>query len=177
MNNIFDSVIHDVVSNISNVRHDKLIVTIDHMFTKNNFVILMCTPRIDNQSISLLFYTDKTKSNCHCEIETNSRKKLFSEKFIMNFIDQVINLLSPLNTKIIFLIDRWFFNLKLLNHIQSKGHLFCFRAKTNSSVKVLAFDKKEGHKVYKLIYDFKSNKYHSVYFENLSFDDMHFKTT
>lgn len=175
MNNIFDSVIHDVVSNISNVRHNKLIVTIDHMFTKNNFVTLMCTLRIDNQGIPLLFYTDKTKSNCHCEIEKNSRKKLFSEKFIINFIDQVIDLLSPLNVKIIFLGDRWFFNLKILKHIQDKGHFFCFRAKANSSVKVLTYDKKEGHQVYKLISDFKSNKYHSVYFENLSFGDMHFK--
>lgn len=175
MNNVFNSVIHDVVSNISNVRHGKLICTIDHMFTKNNFVTLMCTLRIDNQGIPILFYTEKTKSNCHLEIEKNSRKKIFSEKFIMNFIDQVIDLLSPLNTKIIFLADRWFFNLKILKHIQDKGHFFCFRAKANSSVKVLAYDKKEGHEVYKLISNFKSNKHHSFYFLNLSFGDMHFK--
>ncbi len=176
MNDIFNSVIHDVVFNISNVRHDKLIVTLDHMFTKNNFVTLMFTLRIDNQGIPIWFSTEKTKNNCHHEIEKNSRKKVFSEKFLMNAIDDVISLLSPLDTKIIFLADRWFFNLKILNHIKSKNHFFCFRVKANSSVKVFVFDKKEGHKIYKHISDLKSTKYHSVYFVNLKFGSMKFKS-
>lgn len=175
MTDVFKLVISDVISNISNVRHDKLIVTLDHMFTKNNFVTLMFTLKIDYQGIPLWFCTEKTKSNCHHDIEKNSRKKVFSEKFIMDAFDEVISLLSPLNTKIIFLADRWFFNLKVLKHIHDKNHFFCFRAKANSSVKVLVYDKKEKHKIYKHISDLISTKYHSVYFENIIFGDMAFE--
>ena len=98
--------------------------------TKNNFVTLC----LDNQGIPLCFWTERTSSNCHSEIQRNSRKKLFSEKFIKEAIDKVISLLSPLNTKIIFLADRCFFNLKILEHIENNGHFFCFRAQANSSI-------------------------------------------
>lgn len=175
VNDNFKLIINDVISNISNVRHDKLIVTLDHMFTKNNFVTLMFTLKIDKQGIPLWFCTEKTKSNCHHEIEKNSRKKVFSEQFLINAIDEVINLLSPLNTKIIFLADRWFFNLKILKHIQDRKQFFCFRAKANSSVKILIYDKKEKHKIYKHISDLKSTKYHSIFYENIPFGDMAFE--
>ncbi len=172
---VFDCIIKDVINRIANVKHDKLIVTLDHMFTKNNFVTLMFTLKIDNQGIPLYFCTERTSSNCHSEIQINSRKKLFSEKFIMRSIDKVIELLSPLNTKITFLADRWFFNLKILNLISNRGHFFCFRAKVNSSVKVYSFDKKEGHCIYKHLNDFHSNRHHAKYYEGLEFGDMHFK--
>ena len=38
---IFNAVSNRVISNISNVRHVLLIITFDHMFIKNNFVILI----------------------------------------------------------------------------------------------------------------------------------------
>lgn len=174
LNNTFNLIINHVIKNVSNVRHDKLIVTLDHMFTKNNFVTLMFTLKIDNQAIPIWFSSEKTKSNCHCEIEKISRKKVFSEDFLFNAIDEVVSLLSPLNTKITFLADRWFFNLAILNHISNKGHYFCFRAKANSSVKAFVFDKKEGHKIYKHLYDLKSTTYHSVFFENIELGDIHF---
>lgn len=175
MTSTFDCIINNVVSKISNVKHNKLIVTMDHMFTKNNFVTLMFTLKIDNQGIPLCFWTEKTSSNCHSEIQKNSRKKLFSEKFIKDAIDKVIEILSSLNTKITFLADRWFFNLKILEHISNKGHFFCFRAKANSSVKVYVFDNKENHYIYKHLSDLHSNQYHSRYYENLELGDMHFK--
>jgi len=175
MNDIYDSIIKHVISNISNVRHQKLIVTLDHMYTKNKFVTLMFTLKIDNQGIPLFFRSEKTLSNCHSDISRNSRKKLFSENFIKNSINYIIELLTPLNTKITFLADRWFFNLSILKFISDKGHYFCFRAKANSSVKVLVYDKKENHKIYKHINDLHSLKYHSVYYSNLEFGDMHFQ--
>ena len=172
---VFDSIIKAIINNISNIKHDKLVVTMDHMFTKNNFVTLMFTLKIDNQGIPLCFFTERTSSNCHSEIQKNSRKKLFSEKFIKEAIDKVIELLSPLNTKITFLADRWFFNLKILKHIEDAGQFFCFRAKANSSVKVYAFDKKEKHYIYKHLSDFNSTKNRSKYYENIEFGDMQFK--
>ena len=93
---LYHNVISSIVSNISNVRHNLLTVTLDHMFTKNNFVTLMFTLKIDNQGIPLVFRTERTLSNCHSEIQKLSRKKLFSESFIISLIDEVIELLSPL---------------------------------------------------------------------------------
>ena len=54
----------DCVPNISNVKHNKLVVTLDHMFTKNN---------------------------CHQEIQKHSRKCVFSEDFIFKAVNEVID--------------------------------------------------------------------------------------
>lgn len=103
---IFNSIIRKVILNISNVKHNKLVVTLDHMFTKNNFVTLMFTLKIVNQGIPIWFSTERTLSNCHQEIQKHSRKRVFSEEFIFKAVNEVIDLLSPLNSKIIFLADR-----------------------------------------------------------------------
>ena len=92
ISNTFDCIIKDIISRISNVKHGKLVVTLDHMFTKNNFVTLMFTLKIDKQGVPLCFWTERTSSNCHSEIQKTSRKKLFSEKFIKDAIDKVIGL-------------------------------------------------------------------------------------
>lgn len=172
---IFDSIIRKVISNISSLKHNKLVVTLDHMFTKNNFVTLMFTLKIDNQGIPIWFRTERTLNNCHCVIQKKARKKVFSEKFIFDAIDQVIDILSPLNTKITFLADRWFFNLKLLKHIDNKGHYYCFRAKENSNVKFLLYDKNEGHEIYRVLSYLRSTKYHSKYYNNLELGDLKLK--
>ena len=70
-------------------------------------------------------------------------KFLFSQKVIIEAIDYVIDLLSCINAPITFLGDRWFCNLALMRHIHKKGHFFCIRAKVNSDLKVLIYDKKE----------------------------------
>lgn len=167
----FNCIIRKVIQDISNVRHNELIVTLDHMFTKNNFVTLMFTLKIDNQGIPIWFSTERTLSNCHCEIQKYSRKKIFRENFIFNALDEVIDLLAPLNTKITFLADRWFFNLKLLKHIESKGHYYCFRAKENSNVKFLFYDKKEKHEVYSYLSALRSTRYSSKYY-NVELGDL-----
>ena len=164
---IFNSIIRKVILNISNVKHNKLVVTLDHMFTKNNFVTLMFTLKIDNQGIPIWFSTERTLNNCHQEIQKHSRKRVFSEGFIFKAVNEVIDLLSPLNSKIIFLADRWFFNLKLLEHIQGKGAYYCFRAKENSNIKFLLYDKKENHEIYRNLSYLHSNKHHSKYYKDL----------
>lgn len=172
---LYHNVISSIVSNISNVRHNLLTVTLDHMFTKNNFVTLMFTLKIDNQGIPLVFRTERTLSNCHSEIQKLSRKKLFSESFIISLIDEVIELLSPLNTQILFLADRWFFNLSILKHIQNKGAFFCFRAKANSSVRFLLYDKHEKHSIYKHLSDLHQYVYRSSYYNDIELGDMKLK--
>lgn len=172
---LYHNVISSVISNISNVRHNILTVTLDHMFTKNNFVTLMFTLKIDNQGIPLVFRTERTLSNCHSEILKHSRKKLFSESFIKSLIDEVIDLLSPLNVPILFLADRWFFNLSILKHIQNKGALFGFRAKANSSVRFLFYDKHEKHFIYKHLSDLHQYVYRASYYQNIELGDMKLK--
>lgn len=169
---IFDSVVNSIISNISNVRHNELIVTFDHMYIKNNFVILMFTLKIDAQGIPISFHLERTSSNSHSTIQKNSRKKLFSQDFIFDAIDHVIDLLSPLNSKIIFLADRWFFNLSLLKHIEDMGCFYAVRAKVKSSVKVSIYDKKEKHNISKNLSDLSSYAYKPHYFENVAFGDM-----
>ena len=72
---LFNSFIKSVVNNINVLKHNKLFVCIDHMFVRNNFVILMFTLKINNQSIPIFFKCDKTKSNRHHEIDELTKKK------------------------------------------------------------------------------------------------------
>ena len=133
----FKAVVKKIIKKIGALKHNKLVVILDHMYTNDDFVTLMFTLKIDNQGIPIWFSTERTLNNCHQEIQKHSRKRVFSEEFIFKAVNEVIDLLSPLNSKIIFLADRWFFNLKLLEHIQGKGAYYCFRAKENSNVKFL----------------------------------------
>ena len=136
---LFNSFIKSVINDINVLKHNKLFVCFDHMFVRNNFVVLMFSLKINNQSIPIYFKCDKTKSNRHHEIDELTKKNLFSKKVIFDAIDKVINLLAPLNSQIIFLADRWFCNLKLMKHIHDKGAFFAIRAKVNSSISFLIY--------------------------------------
>ena len=172
----FNSSIKYIINNnIGCMRHNKLVVVVDHMYMKNNFVTLMFTLKVGKQSIPIWFKCDKTKSNRHYEIDELTKKCLFSEKVIFNAINEVIKLLSPLNAKITFLADRWFCNLKLMKFIHDKGHYFCIRTKVNSNIRVYIYDKKEKHKIYKKFTDFSVRKHTSLYYENIELGDFHFK--
>ena len=171
----YNASIKFIINNLKSLRHNKLTVVVDHMYMKNDFVILMFTLKVGSQGIPLWFKCDKTKSNRHYEIDELTKKHLFSEKVIFNAVKDVINLLSPLNTKITFLADRWFCNLKLMKLINDLGHYFCIRAKVNSTIKVFIYDKYEKHHIYKKFTDFKFQKHHALYYKNLELGDFHFK--
>ena len=171
----FNSSIKYIINNYKALKHNKLVVVMDHMFMKNNFVTLMFTLKVGKQSIPIWFRCDKTKSNRHHEIDELTKKWLFSEKVIFNAIDEVINLLSPIKSKITFLGDRWFCNLKMMKHIHNKGHYFCIRAKINSNIKIFIYDKKEKHYIYKRFLDFKIQKHHALYHKNIMVGSFHFK--
>lgn len=102
----------------------------------------MFTLKIGKQSIPIHFINDKDKRSGHYDIKDDDRKFLFSQKVIFEAIDYVIDLLSCINAPITFLGDRWICNLALMRHIYKKGHFFCIRAKVNSDLKVLIYDKK-----------------------------------
>ena len=145
----FKAVVKKIIKKIGALKHNKLVVILDHMYTNDDFVTLMFTLKIGKQSIPIHFINDKDKRSGHYDINDDDRKFLFSQKVIIEAIDYVIDLLSCINAPITFLGDRWFCNLALIRHIHKKGHFFCFRAKANSDLKVLIYDKKEKHYIYK----------------------------
>lgn len=173
--NLYNAFISKIIANLPKLKHNKLVVSFDHMYVKNKFVVLMFTLRVGSQGIPIYFKCDKTKDNRHREIDELNKKCLFSEKVIFKAINDVIDLLKPINSKIIFLADRWFCNLKLMKHINDKGHYFCIRAKVNSSIKFLIYDNIEGHNVYKHFYDLTSQKHHSKYYYDIPFGSFRFK--
>ena len=70
---------------------------------------------------------------------------------------------------LIFLADRWFNSVSLMKHIDNLGHTFCIRVKRN--IKVLIYDKKEAHNIWKFLNTIKPYKYHSSWYENVIFTD------
>lgn len=171
----FNHSIKYIINNLKSLRHNKLTVFIDHMFIRNNFVILMFSLKVGSSSIPIWFKCDKTKSNRHHEIDELTKKCLFSEKVIFSAVNDVINLLSSFNVPITFIADRWFCNLKLMKTIEDLGHFFCIRAKVNSNIRFLMYDKKEKHKVYKNFSDLKVWKHKALYYENIPFGSFEFK--
>ena len=168
--------IKHIISNSKALKHNKLVVVMDHMFMKNNFVVLMFSLKCGKQSIPIWFKCDKTKNNRHHELDVLNQKCLFSENVIFSAILDVIDLLSPLNTKITFLADRWFCNLNLMKFINNLGHFYCIRAKANSNINIFIYDKREHHNINKRLSDLKPWKNVSLYYYDLELGDFHFKS-
>lgn len=86
----FNASLKHIINNLKTIKHDKLVVTIDHMYVRNHYVVLMFSFKVGTQSIPLYFKCDKTKSNRHREIDELIKKYLFSEKVILSAIDDVV---------------------------------------------------------------------------------------
>lgn len=113
----FKAVVKKIIKKIGALKHNKLVVILDHMYTNDDFVTLMFTLKIGKQSIPIHFINDKDKRSGHYDINDDDRKFLFSQKVIIEAIDYVIDLLSYINAPITFLGDRWFCNLALMLYI------------------------------------------------------------
>lgn len=174
-NLLYKSFIKYVISNLKSIKHNKLTIIMDHMFTKNRFVTLMFSLKVGTQSIPIWFKSDKTKEYRVTDLDKENSPHLFKEKTIFNAIDEIHELFKDFKAKITFLGDRWFSNLKLMKHIQDLGHHFCIRTKVNSSIRFLIYDKKEKHKIYKHFYELPIQKHHSLYYENVPFGRLNFK--
>ena len=124
----------------------------------------MITMRIGKQGILLWFRCFKT--NC-CTNEP------FQESLIKEGITYVSNLFNG-EFELIFLADRWFTSTKLMEHINSLGHIY--RIRINTNIKVLIYDKKEKHNIWKWINNLKIYEYHSVFYENVLITDFKYKT-
>ena len=123
----------------------------------------MITMRIGSQGIPLWFRCFKDKDD----------PEAFKEELLIEGINYIHHLFSK-DFDLIFLADRWFNSTSLMKHIENLGHTYIFRLKNN--IKVLHFDKKEGHKVWKFLNDLPKLKYHSVKFKDIELSEKRYVT-
>ena len=150
----YDSIIRYVINHYKLKHEDgKLYISLDHMFCRDKFAILLFSLSVGKQSIPLWFRCFKGYRN----------PDAFKQDLFIQGIDYVYDLFKDKNYKIIFTADRFFNSSSLLKHIEDIGCFYCVRAKT--TYKVFIFDKKENHYVWKYISDLPHYVYHSVQYD------------
>lgn len=159
---IFYSKIIKYIINNYKVKHPdkKVHITFDHMFSHDNYSVFIISMRVGKQGIPLYFRCFK-----------GMFKDAFDLNMILDGILYVHNLFKNKDVNLIFLADRWFNSHKILSFIDSLGHIFVIR--TKNYTKVLVFDKKEGHKVWKRIYNLDGYKYHSKFYNDVIYSYYH----
>ena len=112
----------------------------------------MITMRVGKQGIPLWFRCFDSKCDA------------FSSDVIIDGISYVSSLFDS-SFDLIFLDDGWFNHVSILNHIDSLGHTYCIRLK--NELKILYFDVKENHYIWKHLKDMKTYEYHPIYYNNV----------
>ena len=155
----YDEIIKYVIANYKKKHNDKRVhIIFDHMFCRDNYTVFMITMRVGKQGIPLWFRCFKGKE---CP-------EAYQEELIKSGITYVSKLFNN-NFDLIFLADRWFNSLGLMKHINSLGHTYILRLKKN--IKVLHFDKKEGHKIWKWLNELPKYKYHAKTYNEIEFTE------
>lgn len=154
---IYDSIITHVINNFKIKHKESLHISIDHSFCKDDFTPLMFTLRIGLQSIPIWF---------RCFSGTND-PEAFNSNLIVEGINYVYNLFKEKDCNIIFLADRWFPNVEVLEHINSLNCTYVFRTKKEHKIRY--YDKREKHYIWKSLGDFEHKKYVSKTFENIDY--------
>jgi len=160
----YDKVIKSVVSSYKKKHSDKRVhIIFDHMFSHDNFTVFMISMRIGKQGIPIWFRCFQGKDN--------------SDAFKLNVISEGISYVSNLfdgKFDLIFLADRWFNSSKLMEHINSLGHTYCFRLRSN--IKVTYFDNKKKHNVETYTQNLSGTKHLCKYYKNISYTENDYKT-
>ena len=162
----YKEVISSVIDNYK-VKHstNRIHLTIDHMYCKENYTVLFVSMRIGTQGIPIYF-------ECFKGIRD---PEAFYDETIIKAIDGAYSLFKNKNFDIIFLADRWFNSKKVLEHIENLGCTYCFRLKSN--LKISNFDSKEGHYIRKYTGDLFSQEYHSFYYNDVyMYEGLEYKT-
>lgn len=155
----YNSIILFVISNYKKKHPDKRVhIVFDHTFSKDNYTIFMISMRIGKQGIPLWFRCFDGK-DC---------PEAFTESLLKDGISYVSKLFGS-DFDLIFLADRWFNSISLMQHIDSLGHSFCIRLKGN--LKVLVYDKKEGHRIWKWTNELQCFQHHSNWFYDVLLSD------
>ncbi len=158
----YDSVIKFVISNYKKKHSDNNVhIIIDHMFSHDNYVVLMFSMRIGSQGVPIWF-------KCFKENTSDA----YVEALIIEGIDYVSSIFDD-SFNLIFLGDRWFNSTSLMEHINNLGHYYVFRLKKN--IKVFVYDKKEKHEVWKWLHELTNYEWHSVSYKDVLLTDNKFK--
>ena len=116
----FEAFISSIISKFTVKHADKKIhISFDHMFCKDKFVILLFALRIGKQGIPIWFRCFKGKDNPNA----------FSIPLINEGVSFCANLFKDKNYHVIFLADRWFPLVDVLEHIQSLNCFYCVRTR------------------------------------------------
>ena len=159
----YDKIIRFVINNYKKKHSDKRVhIVFDHMYSKDNYTIFMITMRIGKQGIPLWFRSFK---GLKCP-------EAFEEKLLKEGISYVSSLFNN-DYDLIFLADRWFGSISLIDHIASLGHTFCIRIKKN--YKLFIYDKREKQNIWKSFYDLKAYQYKSKIFYNIPITEDEYK--
>lgn len=158
----YDSIISYVISNYKKKHKDNNVhIIIDHMFSHDNYTVLMFSMRIGKQGIPIWFKCFKDEPS-----------DAFKENLIIEGIDYVSALFND-NFNLIFLADRWFNSVNLMNHIKSLNHKYVFRLKKN--IKVFIYDNKEKHEIWKWLDELSNYEWHSAFYKDILLTDNKFK--
>ena len=160
----YDKIIRYVISTYKKKHSDKRVhIVFDHMFSHDNFTVFMLSMRIGKQGIPLWFRCFEDKDN--------------SDAFKLDVITEGITYISNLfdgKFDLIFLADRWFNSTKLMEHINTLGHTYCLRLRSN--VKVTYFDNKKKHNVETYTQNLSGKTQQCKYYENISYTENNYKT-
>lgn len=160
----YDAFISFVISKFS-VKHsdNKIHISLDHMFCKDKFTILLFSLRIGKQGIPIWFRCFKGKHVTDA----------YSTNLIKQGISFCSNLFANKNFHIIFLADRWFPNVNILSFIQDIGCFYCFRCKSFFS---FSYYNSKGFFKTKHLRDISPLKYSSKVLNNVFFTRALFPT-
>ena len=162
----YESIIKYVISNYK-VKHSNntIHIVFDHMYSKENYTILMFSLRIGKQGIPLLF-------KCFDGI---NNPKAFLDSTITNCIKTISNYFKDTNYKLVFLADRWFNSEMILKTIDDLNHTYVIRLKGNIKVKAYDYNKRRYNDKY--ADDLASCKYKGKYYKDVYlYDSSSFKS-
>jgi len=161
---LYEAFIHFIISKFS-VKHSdsKIHISFDHMFCKDKFTIILFSLRIGKQGIPIWFRCFKGKHNSNA----------YSIDLINQGISFCANLFAQKNYHIIFLADRWFPLVSILDHIQSIGCFYCIRSK---SFFRYYFSDNSGNLVSSHLRDITPLKYRARVLKNVLYTRHKFKT-
>ena len=160
----YDHIIKYVLSTYKKKHPDNRVhIIFVHMFSHDNFTVFMISMRIGKQGIPLWFRCFKG----------NHDSKAFSEKLFKEGISYVSNLFDN-SFELIFLADRWFNSISLMEHINSLGHTYCIRLKGN--LNILLYDIRQKYKIWRTTNELKAKTHNSKSFYNVELSDKRYIT-
>ena len=158
----YNDIISYIISNFKS-KNNNVYISFDHMFCKDKFTVFLLSLKIGRQGIPLWF---------RC-FEGNNDPDAFSLSLIKDGISYIHNLFDNKNFNLIFLADRWFNFCDIMQHIDSLGHTYCIRTKSNISIHI---DNYEYSDMISSIADIEPFHSKSMYFDSIQITSNKFHT-